>query len=1389
MLSYDINTGVLNTSFAPVFNGKVNDVTVTPDHTKLIAVGTFTQVNGLTRNRAAVFNLSADGSSATLSTTVVPNLNGETDAVAATNSAIYFGGWFGAVNGTSRPRIAAVNASDGSLMKSFSVPVDNQSVQTMVLSPQGTSLVLGGNFTSVGGSSAPGYGLARVDATSGSTQPLPVNDVFRDGGLNAGVTRLQSDGNSFYGGGWVYGSGGNAEGAFQASWSDGNLVTLEDCHGDTYDVAPVGDVMYIASHEHYCGNSGGFPQTDPWTVWHGTAWTKTVQGTNTADIYGYPDHPGTPRPGLLPFFPDFTNGTYTGKGQATWTVTGNSKYILYAGEFPKVNGVGQQGLARFTTRAAAPNLQGPRPATGTSYAPTVKSIQSGTAKVSWPALWDRDDATLTYQVYRDSANTKPIYTTTQTNFQWNGQPMSFTDTGLTPGATVKYAIRTLDPSGNLLNSSWVTTTVASGDLLGTYGNAVLGDGATKYWRLDESGSGVSDWAGADDTTAGSGVTRSTTGALANSSDTASTFDGTANDVVVSKQLVPGPNTFSEEAWFKTTSTTGGKIAGFGNSASGDSSAYDRHLFMDGDGRVYFGVWTGNAMTVNSAAGLNDGNWHQVVATLGSGGESLYIDGVRVASRTDVASAQAYDGYWRLGGDNTWAGDKYFNGSIDEFAVYPTVLTKQQVNNHWVASGRPSTVPPEPSDKLGKAMYDSSPDFYWRLDETGNASTAADSASGVNTGTYSGNVTLGQPGVPGGGGSSVQLGAPHDSTDGGNVTATRTVTNPTSFSQEVWVKTSTTTGGRILGLGNSGNGSFSDNYDRQIYMLDNGQVRWGVYNGNIVTIDSKNALNDGQWHQIVTTFDSGGMKLYVDGSLDASDPNNTAQDYTGYWKLGGDSTWGGNSSSYFSGNVDEAAVYPRALSASEVQSHFAAGTGSTPTNQPPTAKFTSTATKLSASFDASTSTGNDDSIAGYSWNFGDGNTDTGATPTHVYAAGGTYTVTLTVTDQGDATDTVSHAVTVVAPTAKFTSNVTNLSASFDASTSDGGGDTISGYSWNFGDGATDTGVSPSHTYATAGSKTVTLTLTDQGGAQDTVSHVITVNAASVPPTARFTSNVTNLSASFDASTSDGGSDTISGYSWNFGDGSTGTGATPSHNYTAAGTKTVTLTVTDQGGAQATVSHVITVTAPSTGVLASDTFNRTATNGWGTADTGGPWTIRGTASKASVTPGVAKFTMSSAMTQYADLNNVSATSAKVTTEFSVDKLYPGTAEGMYVAAVGRQIGTDFYAGRLVIAANGSVKLYLLRDSSALLAAYTVPGLTVVPGSHYKLSVLVSGISPTMVSAKVWKVGDAEPAAWQKSASNTFAALQAPGRVGLSAYLPAATTNAPITLSFYNLVASTS
>src|SRR5207247_1584156 len=195
----------------------------------------------------------------------------------------------------------------------------------------------------------------------------------------------------------------------------------------------------------------------------------------------------------------------------------------------------------------------------------------------------------------------------------------------------------------------------------------------------------------------------------------------------------------------------------------------------------------------------------------------------------------------------------------------------------------------------------------------------------------------------------------------------------------------------------------------------------------------------------------------------------------------------------------------------------------PPNQPPVAAFTSSCTQLTCNF-TSTSSDPDGTIASYRWTFGDGTAAvTTQNPSHTYTAGGTFTVTLTVTDNQNATGSVSHPVTVTAPpppnqppVAAFTSSCTQLVCNFTSTSSDPDG-TIASYRWTFGDGtAAVTTQNPSHTYTAGGTFTVTLTVTDNQNATGSVSHPVTVTAPpppNQPPVAAFTSSCTQLVCNF------------------------------------------------------------------------------------------------------------------------------------------------------------------------------------------------------------------------------------------------------------------------------------
>ena len=167
------------------------------------------------------------------------------------------------------------------------------------------------------------------------------------------------------------------------------------------------------------------------------------------------------------------------------------------------------------------------------------------------------------------------------------------------------------------------------------------------------------------------------------------------------------------------------------------------------------------------------------------------------------------------------------------------------------------------------------------------------------------------------------------------------------------------------------------------------------------------------------------------------------------------------------------------------------------NQPPAANFTNTTSGLTANF-TDTSTDSDGTIASRSWNFGDSTTSTATNPSRTFAAAGTYTVSLTVTDNKGATNTTSKAVTVAVaankpPVANFSATTSALTATFADSSTDTDG-TVALRSWNFGDSTTSTLVNPSRTYAAAGTYNVTLTATDNQGASNSITKSVTVSSS-------------------------------------------------------------------------------------------------------------------------------------------------------------------------------------------------------------------------------------------------------------------------------------------------------
>lgn len=168
------------------------------------------------------------------------------------------------------------------------------------------------------------------------------------------------------------------------------------------------------------------------------------------------------------------------------------------------------------------------------------------------------------------------------------------------------------------------------------------------------------------------------------------LDGRVGSSVSTGERITGPQVFTIETWFRTTTTTGGKLVGFGNAQTGRSTQYDRHLYLADSGALVFGTYSqGDYHTVSSAPGHADGTWHLATASLGPDGLALYVDGALVAT-DPFTRAEEFVGWWRVGGDTingAWAQyptSGFFRGDLDDTTVWDRALSATEVAQHFSA---------------------------------------------------------------------------------------------------------------------------------------------------------------------------------------------------------------------------------------------------------------------------------------------------------------------------------------------------------------------------------------------------------------------------------------------------------------------------------------------------------------------------------------------------------------------------------------------------------------------------------------------------------------------------------------------------------------------------------
>ncbi|MGW6784925.1 DNRLRE domain-containing protein [Streptomyces sp. NPDC054987] len=644
----------------------VRTLVVSKDKKTLYAGGYFGAVNGTPVSSVAAIDIA----SCTPKAAFHPGFPATVRGLAVTDDTLYAAGDFTTVEGQSRERFAAVDASSGAL-KPFKANADEPG-RAIEVTPDGKNVLLGGDFFTV--NNANSHALAVVDAASGAVKKtytnIPSNSVVKD---------ISTDDTGFYTGN--EGSGGGVfDGRIGLRLSDFTEKWRDRCLGATQFVLPYEGVLYSSSHAHDCSTELEFPD--------GKRHFLLAQPTNHEGAAPAPVDGFVRGPGKLGWHPTANDGLGEGIGPRVMAVAEKNdvKYMWVGGEFTLINGKAQQALTRFAS-------------TGDVGAPTTpvasaSSVKPGEVQVRWRTSYDADDSKLTYRIYRNGSAT-PAATVTAGSLEWERPQASWNDTTVKAGQSYTYRVTATDAAGNTSALS-ATASVTVPTSVQSYPNQVRTDGAELYWRYDDV---VSPYA-ADSSVSGnrSGVQvnapalKQSPGAVPGSN--AMGFNGTSQKVHSDRRQSVG-NTFTIETWFKTNTTRGGKLVGFGNNTTRNSGSHDRHIYMTNTGRLVFGVYNGSARTVSTGLfeTYNDNKWHHVVGTQGPGGITLYVDGQNKGT-LNATSNGTYAGYWHAGGDNlsgwpTRPTSNFFAGQLDETAVYPTALTQAQVKNHFDLAKAPT----------------------------------------------------------------------------------------------------------------------------------------------------------------------------------------------------------------------------------------------------------------------------------------------------------------------------------------------------------------------------------------------------------------------------------------------------------------------------------------------------------------------------------------------------------------------------------------------------------------------------------------------------------------------------------------------------------------------------
>ncbi|MFF7126791.1 delta-60 repeat domain-containing protein [Streptomyces sp. NPDC008240] len=376
--------------------GTVRALKASPDGKVLYVGGSFGKVDKTGVASAVALNTAR----CSLREDFRPAVGATVRAIDTTKSTVYLGGDFEAVDGKTRNHIAALSTK-GSLLP-FAADID-EPVRAVLATPTYGKVLVGGDFHKVNG--APEGALVALNSSTGST----VTSFRRWLPPRSSVKTLVRDKTNFYVGAEGRGTG-VFDGRIAGRLSDGKMVWKDYCQGATQALLVHHGVLYSASHAHNCVRTpGGFPD--------GRRRHFLAQSVKDRRI--------------LHWFPDTNDGLGESIGPRALVM---AKGILWAGgEFTTVNGKAQQGLTRFS---AGPANTAPEAIPELS----AKSSRAGKVSLAWQTTWDRDDAQLTYLIYRDGARVASLK---KRSVDWHLPEMTYTDS-VAPGSRHRYTIAVTD---------------------------------------------------------------------------------------------------------------------------------------------------------------------------------------------------------------------------------------------------------------------------------------------------------------------------------------------------------------------------------------------------------------------------------------------------------------------------------------------------------------------------------------------------------------------------------------------------------------------------------------------------------------------------------------------------------------------------------------------------------------------------------------------------------------------------------------------------------------------------------------------------------------------------------------------------------------------------------